>query len=58
MNYPGQPHQAAGEGYVLVPRGFDTHAQPGGGAGELFGASQYAFFFYEAEQGIGTPAGR
>ena len=58
MNHARPPHQAAGKGYVLVPRGFDTHAQPGGGAGELFGASQYAFFFYEAEQGIGTPAGR
>ena len=43
---------------MVVPRGFDTHAQPGGGANELTGASQYAFFFYKAEQGIGTPAGR
>ena len=57
MNYPGQPHQAAGEGYVLVPRGFDTHAQPGGGANEVIGSSQYACFFYDASEGIGTPAG-
>ena len=43
---------------MVVPRGFDTHAQPGGGANELSGPGQYAVFFYDASEGIGTPAGR
>ena len=43
---------------MVVPRGFDTHAQPGGGANELTGPGQYAVFFYDASEGIGTPAGR
>ena len=43
---------------MVVPGGFDSHALPGGGANELIGASQYAFFFYKTEQGIGGPAAR
>ena len=46
-----------GEGHFLtLLTSFYRH--PPAGEDELIGASQYAFFFYEAEQGVGTPAAR
>ena len=46
-----------GEGHFLtLLTSFYRH--PPEGDDELIGASQYAFFFYEAAEGIGTPAAR